>query len=103
MIERDQPMTRDELRDRIAELAELMPGLAEIEEGEWTETPAGEPFVMMGEVGLTGLDSGAVELIGPIPNTGLVAVYRIKPDNHFDLVGLVDDPAIAAQAALNCR
>lgn len=56
---------------------------------------------MMGEVGLTGLDSGAVELIGPIPKTGLVAVYRIKPDSHFDLVGLVDDPAIAAQAALN--
>ncbi len=49
----------------------------------------------------TGLDSGAIELISAIPNTGKVAVYRIEPDNYYELIGLTDDPAIAMQAALN--
>lgn len=70
------------------------------------ETPAGEPFVLIEQIGFIGLDSGAIEMVGTIPNTGLVAVYRIEPANaegetRFNLVGLTDDPAIGMQAALN--
>ncbi len=97
-IKRDQPMTRDELIDRIEE---LFPQLADVEEREWTETPAGEPFVVIDQWAFTGLDSGAIELVSAIPNTGKVGVYRIEPDNRYELVGLTDDPAIAMQAALN--
>jgi hypothetical protein len=38
-------------------------------------------------------------MVGPIPNTDKVGVYRIEPDNHFTLVALMDDPFIAAEAA----
>ncbi len=95
-------MTRDQLRDRIAELIEMIPQLTEVGEVDWSETPAGEPFVLMEDgTAFTGLDSGAIELIASPPNTGKVAVYRIEPDNTFELVGLTDDPAIGMQANLN--
>lgn len=97
-----EPMTRDELSKRIEE---LFPQLADVEEREWTETPEGEPFVLIEQVGFTGLDTGAIEIVGSIPKTGLVAVYRVEPvsadgESRFKLVGLADDPAIAMQAAL---
>jgi len=96
----DEPvnMTREQLSDRIEE---LFPPLADVEDREWTETPAGEPFVLIEEIGFTGLDSGAIEMVGSIPETGIVGVWRVEPDNHYKLVGLIDDPAIAMQAALN--
>ncbi len=49
----------------------------------------------------TGLDSGAIEVVGSTPNTGMVGVWRIEPDYHYKLAGLIDDPAIAMQATLN--
>jgi hypothetical protein len=51
----------------------------------------------------TGLDSGAVDLTAPIPNTSKIGVWRIQPSNHYILIGLGDDPfaTTAAQAKLN--
>jgi hypothetical protein len=46
----------------------------------------------------TGLDDGDVLLCTPIPNTTLIAVYRIKPDNSFVLEQLERDP-FAVEAA----
>ena len=82
-------MTRDELGDRILE---LFPALAEVEPWTWDQTDQD------GRAIFTGLDDGTVDLTGPIPNTTLVGVYRIDPDNHYELVGLADDP-IATEAA----
>jgi hypothetical protein len=61
---------------------------------------------MIETVGFTGLDGGAIEVVGSIPNTGIVAVYRIDPadekgESRFRLVGMTDDPAVAMQAAMN--
>jgi hypothetical protein len=45
-----------------------------------------------------------VLLCGPIPNTRLIGVYRIKPDNRYLLERLEDDPfaqVAAQQAPLN--
>ena len=52
----------------------------------------------------TGLANDDVLLCGPIPNTRLIGVWRIKPDNRYVLERLEDDPfaAVAAeQAKLN--
>jgi hypothetical protein len=87
-------MTREELTDRITE---LFPPLADVEPWEWAETPEGEPVVCIeGHCTFTGLDSGAVDLTSPIPNTDKIGVYRIEPDNHYRLVGLADDPIVQA-------
>jgi hypothetical protein len=37
--------------------------------------------------GFTGLDDGAVDLTAPIPNTSKVGVWRIEPDNSYNLIG----------------
>lgn len=92
-------MTRDELTDRILE---LYPPLGDVEDWRWDETEAGEPIVLIEMHGsFTGLDNGDVLLCGPIPNTRLIGVYRIKPDNRYVLERLEPDPfaATAAQQA----
>ncbi len=89
-------MTRDELTDRVLE---LFPPLAEVKPWDWAETDEGEPVVMIEtHATFTGLDSGAIDLTGPIPNTTFIGVYRIEPDNRFVLVGLADDPVATAAA-----
>ena len=40
----------------------------------------------------TGLDTGAVDLTAPIPNTSKIGVWRIEPSGHYALMGLMDDP-----------
>ena len=50
----------------------------------------------------TGLDSGDVELITPIPNTSNIGVWRIEPSGHCALKGLAEDP-IATAAAKQAR
>jgi hypothetical protein len=44
----------------------------------------------------SGLDSGAVDLPAPIPNTSKIGVWRIEPGNHYALMGVMDDPLAAA-------
>jgi hypothetical protein len=87
-------MTSDQLADRILE---LFPPLAEVEPWEWAEDS--EPVVMIeGHATFTGLDGGAVDLTAPIPNTAAVGVWRIEPDGHHELKGLVEDPVVTAAA-----
>ena len=33
-----------------------------------------------------------------IPNTSKIGVWRIEPDNHYALMGLMDDPLVTAAA-----
>jgi len=45
-------------------------------------------------------------MVGAIPNTGMVGVYRIEPkdsegESRFKLVGMADDPATGMLATLN--
>lgn len=95
-------MTRDELTERILE---LFPTLGEVEDWRWDETEAGEPIVLIEmNASFTGLDNGDVLLCGPIPNTRLIGVYRIKPDSRYFLERLEGDPfavEAAQQAKLN--
>lgn len=95
-------MSRDELTDRILE---LFPPLADVAPWDWDETEAGEPIVLIEmNASFTGLDNGDVLLCGPIPNTRLLGVYRIKPDNRYALERLEGDPfavEAAEQAKLN--
>ena len=89
-------MTRDELTDRILE---LFPQLAEVEPWEWAETEEDEPVVLIERhASFTGLDSGAVDLTSPIPNTAMVGVWRIEPDGRYTIKGLMDDPVVEAAA-----
>ena len=46
----------------------------------------------------TGLDSGAVDLTTPIPNTSKIGVWRIEPSGRYALMGLMDDPIVTAAA-----
>jgi hypothetical protein len=84
---------------------ELFPPLAEVKPWDWGETDQGEPVVVVeAHASFTGLDSGDVDLTAPIPNTAKIGVWRIEPNNRFDLVGLADDPiatAAAEQAPFN--
>ncbi|MGC1799153.1 MAG: hypothetical protein WA701_02100 [Solirubrobacterales bacterium] len=89
-------MNRDELTDRILE---LFPQLAEVEPWEWAETEEDEPVVLIERhASFTGLDAGAVDLTSQIPNTAKIGVWRIEPDNHYELKGLMDDPIATAAA-----
>jgi hypothetical protein len=95
-------MNRDELTDRILE---LFPPLGDVEDWRWDETEASEPVVLIeANASFTGLDNGDVLLCGSIPNTRLIGVYRINPDNRYVLERLEDDPfaaTAAEQATLN--
>jgi hypothetical protein len=95
-------MTRDELTDRILE---LFPKLAEVSPWQWAETEEDEPVALIERhASFTGLDSGAVDLTAPVPNTALVGVWRIEPSGQYQLKGLADDPiatAAAEQASRN--
>ena len=94
-------MTRDELTDRILE---LFPPLAEVEPWEWASTEEDEPVVMIERhASFTGLDGGAVDLTALVPNTVKVGVWRIDPDGHWELKGLMDDPIVMAAAELASR
>ena len=42
----------------------------------------------------TGLDTRAVDLTAPIPNTAKVGVWRIDPSGRSALMGLMDDPLV---------
>jgi hypothetical protein len=89
-------MTPAELTERITELS---PPLAEVKPWDWTETDEGEPMVVVERhASFTGLDNGDVDLTAPIPNTTLIGVWRIKPANHFTVIGLMDDPIATAAA-----
>jgi hypothetical protein len=89
-------MTRDELTDRIIE---LFPPLAEVEPWQWNETEDDEPVVLIERhASFTGLDSGAVDLTSPIPNTAMVGVWQIEPSGEYELKGLMDDPIVTAAA-----
>jgi hypothetical protein len=89
-------MTRDELTDRVLE---LFPPLANVTPWEWDETEEGEPVVMVeANATFTGLEDGSVDFTGPIPNTTLIGIYRIKPDGHFTLLATRDDPIVTAAA-----
>jgi hypothetical protein len=89
-------MTRDELTDRILE---LFPQLAEVEPWERAETEEDEPVVMIERhASFTGMDGGAVDLTAPVPNTEKMGVWRIEPDGHYALKGLMDDPIVTAAA-----
>ena len=46
----------------------------------------------------TGLDTGAVDLTAPIPNTSKIGVWRIDPSGVYVLMGLMDDPLAMAAA-----
>jgi hypothetical protein len=84
------------LTDRILE---LFPPLAEVKPWDWAETEESEPVVMIeGHATFTGLDGGAVDLTTSIPNTDKLGVWRIEPDNRYELKGLTDDPIITAAA-----
>ena len=51
-----------------------------------------------------GLDTGAVDLTAPIPNTSQIGGWRIDPSGVYVLMGLMDDPlatAAAEQGPLN--
>jgi hypothetical protein len=94
-------MTREELTDRIIE---LFPQLAEVQPWEWAETEESEPVVMIERhATFTGIDDGAVDLTAPIPNTTAIGVWRIEPDGHWELKGLMDDPIVMAAAELASR
>jgi hypothetical protein len=70
-----------------------------VEPWDWAETEEDEPVVLIErDASFTGLDDGAVDPTSPIPNTALVGVWRIEPDNHYKLVGLADDPIVTAAA-----
>ncbi len=87
-------MTREELTDRVVE---LFPKLAEVKPWEWNETEDSEPVVMIeGYATFTGMYDGAVDLTAPIPNSRLVGVWRIEPDNVYTLKGLAEDPTVKA-------
>jgi hypothetical protein len=87
-------MTRDELTDRVIE---LFPPLAEVKPWDWAETEEGEPVVVVERhASFTGLDSGAVDLTAPIPNTTKIGVWRIEPSGRYTLKGLAEDPIAAA-------
>ncbi len=89
-------MTRDELTDRILD---LFPQLAEVEPWDWAETEEDEPVVLIERhASFTGLDGRAVDLTSPIPNSGKIGVWRIKPDGHYELKGLMDDPVVTPAA-----
>ena len=95
-------MTRDELSDRILG---LFPPLGNVGDWRWDETGAGEPIdTDRDERVLHRLENGDVLLCGPIPNTRLIGIYRVKPDNRFVLERLDRDPfavTAAQQAPLN--
>jgi hypothetical protein len=95
-------MTRDQLTERILE---LFPPLGDVEDCRWGDTEAGEQIVLIEmNASFTGLDNGDVLVCGPIPNTRVIGVYRIKPDNRYVLERLEEDPfadAAAEQATLN--
>ena len=94
-------MTREELTDRILE---LFPQLADVKDWSWDETEEGEPVVMIERhATFTGIDDGAVDLTAPIPNTTAIGVWRIEPDGHWELKGLMDDPIVMAAAELASR
>ena len=79
-------MTREELTERVTE---LFPPLAEVTPWDWAETDEGEPVVVVERhASFTGLDSGAVDLTAPIPNTIKVGVWRIDPSGHYDLLSI---------------
>ena len=89
-------MTREQLTDRITA---LFPALAEVEPWDWAETDEDEPVVMIEHhATFTGLDSGAVDLTTSVLTTDKIGVYRIEPDNHYELKGLADDPIATAAA-----
>ena len=89
-------MTRDQLSERVLE---LFPPLAKVEPWDWGETDEGEPVVMIERhATFTGLDTGAVDLTAPIPNTAKVGVWRIDPSGRHVLMGLMDDPLATAAA-----
>ena len=95
-------MTRDELTDRILALS---PPLADVEDWRWDETEVGEPIVLIeNNASFTGLDNDDLLLCSPIPNTRMIGVWSIKPDNRYVLERLDDDPfavEAAEQAKLN--
>jgi len=89
-------MTREELTDRIIE---LFPEIPKAQPWEWNETEESEPLVMIeNRATFTGLDDGAVDLTAPIPNTTAIGVWRIEPDNHYEIKGLMEDPIVTAAA-----
>jgi len=89
-------MTRSDLTDRITD---LFPLLAEAEPWTWAETEDGEPVVCIERhATFTGLENGDVDLTAPIPKTMKVGVWRIDPENRYELVGLADDPIAKAAA-----
>ena len=70
-------------------MTELFPPLAEVTPWDWAETDEGEPVVVVERhASFTGLDSGAVDLTAPIPNTIKVGVWRIDPSGHYDLLSI---------------
>ena len=74
-------------KDLNLRILELFPQLAKAEDWQWDETEDGEPVVMVeANANFTGLADGAIDFTGPIPNTRLIGVYRIKPDGHFTLL-----------------
>jgi len=89
-------MTREQLTDRVIE---LFPPLADVEPWEWAETDEGEPVVVVEKhASFTGLDTGDVDLTAPIPKTSKIGVWRIHPSGVYELMGLMDDPVVAAAA-----
>ena len=99
------------IRRSVAELArsgtqdhDPFPPLAEVEPWDWGETDEGEPVVMIERhATFTGVETGAVDLTAPIPNTAKIGVWRIEPSGHYVLMGLMDDPLVmtAAEQAKN--
>ena len=89
-------MTRAELTDRILELT---PPLRDVEGWDWDETEAGGPIVTIGNYNtFSGLDNGDLLVCGPVPDTTLTALFRVKPDNSGALVRLEPEP-LAVEAA----
>lgn len=89
-------MTRDELTNRVIE---LFPPLADVKPWDWGKTDEGEPVVVVERhASFTGLDTGAVDLTAPIPNTSKIGVWRIDAGGHYTLQGLMDDPFVIAAA-----
>ena len=89
-------MTRAELTDRILELS---PPLGDVEDWYWDETEAGAPIVTIGNYNtFSGLHNGDVLVCGPVPDTTLTAVFRVKPDNSGFLARVEPEP-LAVEAA----
>ena len=78
-------------------MIELFPPLFDVKPWDWAETDEGEPVVMIERhATFTGLDSDAVDLTAPVPNTSMIGVWRIEPSGHYVLMGLMDDPLVTA-------